>query len=237
MSKPLLSGFCNPDNPPTSHGRCRLDGCTCSCHQLAVDSGSAPRPKVPLACLQGRHTPECGHLPAVLDRLLDQPVPGGDTVTYERGGDPLADLAAARDAVTVPLTADGERVGKVQAASRAAVVNEVDKITKALAGHNHTWAPLQDPHGIYQGKAYVCTGPLGGGCGATMDSQRVYAFGEVPGGVRDDLEPTGVQLVLDPSPVELTVTERARVIAAHSVLDPSAALEVARALISERMAR
>lgn len=175
MSKPLLSGFCNPDNPPTSHGRCRLDGCTCSCHQLAVDSGSAPRVKVSLACLQGRHTETCGHL---------------------------------EDDAARPV-------------------------------HNHTWQPLADPHGIYQGKARVCTGPLGGGCGATMDARRVYPFGETPppaGAVCDDLTPPGFQLTIDPTPiVELTVTERARVIAAHSVLDPSAALEVARALISERM--
>ena len=32
MRRPPISGFCNPSNPEDSHGRCRLTGCSCSCH-------------------------------------------------------------------------------------------------------------------------------------------------------------------------------------------------------------
>lgn len=39
----------------------------------------------------------------------------------------------------------------------------------------------------------------------------------------------------EPAPFELTAEERARVIAAHSILHPGAALEVARSIAQERM--
>lgn len=77
-ARPRLSGFCNAGNPDESHGRCRLDGCSCTCH---VPAG---RVKVPLACLQGQHTATCEH-PSLLERLADQSVPAGTTVTYEVG--------------------------------------------------------------------------------------------------------------------------------------------------------
>jgi len=32
MARPLLSGFCNPSNNQQSHRRCRLGGCSCTCH-------------------------------------------------------------------------------------------------------------------------------------------------------------------------------------------------------------
>ena len=32
---PILSGFCNPTNPPDSHGRCRKEDCPCVCHEAA----------------------------------------------------------------------------------------------------------------------------------------------------------------------------------------------------------
>lgn len=33
--RPLISGFCNPSNPPKIHGSCRLDGCACEHHTAA----------------------------------------------------------------------------------------------------------------------------------------------------------------------------------------------------------
>lgn len=60
--RPRLSGYCSavpwpvPEGSYDPHARCTLDGCPCPCH------GPAPRPKVLLACLQGRHTTTCGHL-------------------------------------------------------------------------------------------------------------------------------------------------------------------------------
>lgn len=60
--------------------------------------------------------------------------------------------------------------------------------------------------------------------------------------VPDDLEPAGEQLALaavDPVVgdlrLELTLGERAAVVAAHAQLNPGAALEVARRIAQERM--
>lgn len=50
--------------------------------------------------------------------------------------------------------------------------------------HNHAWSPMEDPHGIYTGPAYVCE------CGASMDRVKFYAFGEVPEPKEPAVEPT-----------------------------------------------
>jgi hypothetical protein len=60
--KRCLSGFCDPPTPDhTRHRHCPTDAdCPCPCHNGWPDG--SPRVKVPLACLQGAHTPDCGHL-------------------------------------------------------------------------------------------------------------------------------------------------------------------------------
>jgi hypothetical protein len=70
---------------------------------------------------------------------------------------------------------------------------------KAEPVHNHSWARMEDPHGLYDGQAYVCD------CGATMDSRRVYQFGELPG-PKEVQVPTEVAVPLEvpaeePTPV------------------------------------
>jgi hypothetical protein len=58
---PSLSGFCDPPLPTHErHRHCITEGCPCPCHRSWPDG--SPRVKVPLACLQGAHTVECGHL-------------------------------------------------------------------------------------------------------------------------------------------------------------------------------
>lgn len=127
-----MSGFCSAGTATATydpHARCTLDGCVCACHKAPA------RPKVPLACLQGRHTDTCGHdglLPAGVQLVIDDE----------------PDRIELRDAL------DGRVVGAIN------------------------------------------TGP---------------------------------------APVELTVDERRRVIAAHMHLDPGAALEVARIVLTERL--
>lgn len=54
MSRPYLSGFCNPSNPADSHARCgahpRTDGvpCTCTCHSATAEPAPTPAPPEPV---------------------------------------------------------------------------------------------------------------------------------------------------------------------------------------------
>lgn len=52
----------------------------------------------------------------------------------------------------------------------------------------------------------------------------------------DGLDPPGLQLTINPTVhVDLTADEKRRIIAAHMILDPAAALSVVRTIIGERL--
>lgn len=74
------------------------------------------------------------------------------------------------------------------------VENEIVRVPEV---HNHSWARLEDPHGIYPSKAYVCD------CGATMSSERVYPPGEAPAPLDG---PSGLSVDDDDQAAESEVT-------------------------------
>lgn len=242
--KPALSGFCNPGNPPESHDRCRLEGCPCPHHT------PAERVKVPLACLQGRHTPTCGHLRS------DLPGPHGNasTVTLEEA------LAMRDPALDTPLAE--EYAAKVDAPATRALEHVspddptvIEEQTALLDGTIHRTgvelgiAPRPHPDGAVN-CAYSrnLEGDLEceHGCGRTLaEGGSVTITGPAPSWLAKGDPLTDLAAARDaveaedgftPDPVELTLEERRQVIAAHMILDPQAALDTVAAIVTARTA-
>ncbi len=80
---PIVSGHCASAylhrEPLAAHERCALEGCTCKCHQAPPEPERPARPRVTLACVQGRHGACQDHGPGFCgctDPAHDEPEPG-----------------------------------------------------------------------------------------------------------------------------------------------------------------
>lgn len=132
MTAPF-SGHCETaplqPQPLEAHRRCKLEGCVCSCHS---------RPKVPLACLQGRHTTSCDHLtlygvPVVEDATMSPDAPPR-VVTTEDFQRRLDALGVVDPHLWPPITFGGRRNGKTAAAEAFDGLTDDEKV-RVIAAH------------------------------------------------------------------------------------------------------
>lgn len=248
---PVTSGFCDarpwpvPDGQYDPHRMCHLTGCACPCHvdQLTPPGAQHPIParvKVPLACLQGRHTADCGHEPSSGTAAAHDSSPAPDAATSEPPAPPVRPVtdegdnhrpaSAGEELPVAPVGQD--RRDATDLTLEEALGPDVSTLTPRAM---HDGLPYASPDGdvwtdMTAALAILDQGPhnhtftpadlVCRGCGGYTIGRK-YVAGPVAGSPHD-------------TSGDLSDEERRIIVAAHLELRPEAAYDAVRAILAGR---
>lgn len=250
--KPTLSGFCEAApsyaHPADAHAACRMPGCVCDCHRDDLEPTGiqealpVPRVKVPLACLQGRHTADCGHETPAGEGAVpgeprdssvgEDPSPAGPDPSLAPGIAGPAEPPAVPP-VLVPGDGDDWPASAREGEPELLEIDEHGLAVAPLEESDHGWpaeagaaleqllgtpvSPLT-PTRLHDHTLYA-TDPVGDlEAAAELVERQGYAPAEQP----------------PQAPADLTLEEKRIIVAAHLKLDPEAAYDAVREILARR---